>query len=92
MLENRETSETPAVQPDSRSARDPVLPTVYVPYTLVANDAFDVVVRTEGDPLTFVRSIRERVQRRDADQIVSAGLKGSHLRRFQMSQTARCCP
>jgi putative ABC transport system permease protein len=49
--------------------RDPVLPTVYVPYTLVANDAFDVVVRTEGDPLTFVRSIRERVHRRDADQM-----------------------
>ena len=49
--------------------RDPVLPTVYVPYTLVVNDAFDVVVRTEGNPLTFVRLIRERVHRRDADQM-----------------------
>lgn len=49
--------------------RDPVLPTVYVPYTLVANDAFDVVVRTEGDPLNFVRSIRERIHRIDADQM-----------------------
>jgi ABC-type antimicrobial peptide transport system permease subunit len=49
--------------------RDPVLPTVYVPYTLVVNDAFDVVVRTQGDPLTFVRSIRERIHRLDADQM-----------------------
>jgi predicted permease len=49
--------------------KDPVLPTVYVPYTLVANDAFDVVVRTEGDPLSFVRSIRERIHGLDADQM-----------------------
>jgi putative ABC transport system permease protein len=49
--------------------RDPVLPTVYVPYTLVANDAFDVVVRTQGDPLSFLRSIRERIHRCDADQM-----------------------
>jgi predicted permease len=49
--------------------KDPVLPTVYVPYTLVANDAFDVVVRTEGDPLTFVRPIRERIHRLDGDQM-----------------------
>ena len=49
--------------------RDPVLPTVYVPYTLVANDAFDVVVRTQGDPLSFVLSIREQIHRLDADQM-----------------------
>ena len=49
--------------------RDPVLPTVYVPYTLVVNDAFDVVVRTQGNPLSFVRSIRERIHRLDADQM-----------------------
>jgi len=49
--------------------KDPVLPTVYVPYTLVADDAFDVVVRTESDPLTFVRSIRDRIHRLDADQM-----------------------
>jgi predicted permease len=48
---------------------DPVLPTVYVPYTLVANDAFDVVVRTEGNPLAFVQSIRERIHGLDADQM-----------------------
>jgi putative ABC transport system permease protein len=48
---------------------DPVLPTVYVPYTLVANDAFDVVVRTQGDPQTFVRSIREQISQRDRDQM-----------------------
>jgi putative ABC transport system permease protein len=49
--------------------RDSVLPTVYVPYTLVVNDAFDVVVRTQGNPLSFVRSIRERIHRLDADQM-----------------------
>ena len=36
---------------------------------MIANDAFDVVVRTEGDPLTFVRSIRERIHSLDADQM-----------------------
>jgi hypothetical protein len=49
--------------------RDPVLPTVYVPYTLLIGIAYDVVVRTQGNPLSFVRSIRERVHRRDADQM-----------------------
>jgi len=49
--------------------REPVLPAVYVPYSLVANDAFDVVVRTQGDPLSFVRSIREQIHRLDADQM-----------------------
>ena len=48
---------------------DPVLPTTYVPYSLVANDAFDVVVRTEGNPLSFVRAIRERIHKLDADQM-----------------------
>ena len=49
--------------------KDPILPAVYVPYTLVANDGFDVVVRTEGDPLTFVRSIRERIHKLDGDKM-----------------------
>jgi putative ABC transport system permease protein len=48
--------------------KNPVLPTVYLPYTLVANDGFDVVVRTEGNPLTIVQSIRERIHGLDADQ------------------------
>ncbi len=47
----------------------PVLPTTYVPYSLVANDAFDVVVRTEGDPLTFLHAIRERIHKLDPDQM-----------------------
>ena len=53
--------------------KDPVLSTIYVPYTLVANDAFDVVVRTQGDPLTFVRSIREQIHQLDGDQMTSEG-------------------
>src|SRR5437764_13096932 len=43
--------------------KDPVLTTVYVTSTLVANDAFDIVVRTVGNPLTFVRFIRYRIHR-----------------------------
>jgi putative ABC transport system permease protein len=49
--------------------QEPAQPTVYVPYTLVVNDAFDVVVRTQGDPLRYVQSIREQIHRRDADQM-----------------------
>ena len=49
--------------------REPVFPAVYVPYTLVMNDAFDIVVRTQGHPLNFVHSIRERIHHRDADQM-----------------------
>lgn len=46
-------------------------PTVYVPYTLVANDAFDLIVKTQSDPLGFVRPIREQIHRLDGDQMVS---------------------
>lgn len=52
--------------------REPVIPAVYVPYTLVANDAFDVVVRTQGDPLSFVQLIRKQIHARDADQMTLA--------------------
>jgi ABC-type antimicrobial peptide transport system permease subunit len=48
-----------------------VSPTVYVPYTLVANDAFDLIVKTQDDPIGFVRSIREQIHRLDGDQMVS---------------------
>lgn len=51
--------------------REPVSPTVNVPYTLVANDAFDLVVKTQGDPLGVVRPIREQIHRLDGDQMVS---------------------
>jgi predicted permease len=50
--------------------REPVLPTVYVPHTLVAGDTFDLVVRTNSNPLSVVRSIRERIHQVNQDQTV----------------------
>ncbi len=52
--------------------REPVSSAVYVPYTLVANDAFDLIVRTEGNPLAFVRQIREQIHGIDGDQMVNS--------------------
>ena len=42
-----------------------------VPFTLVANDAFDLIVKTEGDPFGLVRPIREQIHQLDGDQMVS---------------------
>lgn len=52
--------------------REPVSPAVYVPYTLVTNDGFDLIMRTRGNPLGFVRQIRERIHDVDGDQMVNA--------------------
>jgi len=51
--------------------REPVSPAVYVPYTLIANDEFDVVVRTQGNPLGFFRQIRQQIHGLDGDQMVN---------------------
>jgi len=51
--------------------REPVSPAVYVPYTLVVNDEFDVVVRTQGSPLGFYRQIRQQIHDLDGDQMVN---------------------
>ena len=60
-----------AADTPNNGLREPVSPTVYVPYTLVANDAFDLIVKTQGDPLGFVLPIREQIHRLDGDQMVS---------------------
>jgi putative ABC transport system permease protein len=49
--------------------QESVLPAVSVPYTLVANDSFDVVFRAPGDPRSFERAIREQIHRRDPEQM-----------------------
>jgi predicted permease len=51
--------------------RDPVSPTVYVPYTLVVPDGFLLVIRTKGNPLSVVHAVRERIHTVDADQVVN---------------------
>jgi predicted permease len=51
--------------------RDPISPTVYVPYTLVVPDGFLLVIRTKGNPLSLVHAVRERIHTVDADQVVN---------------------
>jgi predicted permease len=48
--------------------RDPVSPAVYVPYTLVVDEGVDLVIRTSGNPLNYVRAIREEIHTLDGDQ------------------------
>jgi predicted permease len=51
--------------------KDPISPTVYVPYTLVVPDGFLLVIRTKGNPLSVVHAVREQIHTVDADQIVN---------------------
>jgi predicted permease len=50
--------------------RDPVSPAIYVPYSLAVSDGVDLVIRTRGDPLTYVRAIREEIRTLNADQTI----------------------
>jgi len=61
-----------AADTPNNGLREPVSPTVYVPYTLVANDSFDLIVKTQGEPLGFVRPIREQIHGIDGDQMLGA--------------------
>lgn len=49
----------------------PILPTVYVPYTLVANDWMQLLIRTQGEPARMVRAVREQIRAVDSDQPVA---------------------
>jgi putative ABC transport system permease protein len=51
--------------------RDPVSPAIYVPYTLAISDGVDIVMRTRGDPLKYIRAVREEIHALDADQTIS---------------------
>jgi putative ABC transport system permease protein len=46
----------------------PVAPAVYVPYTLVMPPFTEVLVRTQGEPLTQLHSIRQQIASLDPDQ------------------------
>ena len=46
-------------------------PSIYVPYTLMAGDAVNVILRTNHDPLSMTRSIREAVRKVDPHQPVN---------------------
>lgn len=49
----------------------PVLPSVYVPYSLTATDSMNFLLRTRVPPLTIVRAARERIRDVNANQPVS---------------------
>jgi predicted permease len=46
----------------------PVAPAVYAPYTLVMAPFTQVLVRTQGEPLTLLHSIRQQIASLDPDQ------------------------
>jgi predicted permease len=46
-------------------------PSIYVPYTLMLSDALNVILRTNRDPLSMTRSIREAVRTVDPNQPVN---------------------
>ncbi|HEV2275091.1 MAG TPA: ABC transporter permease [Acidobacteriaceae bacterium] len=46
----------------------PVAPAVYAPYTLVTVPFTQVLVRTQGDPLVMLHSIKQQITSIDADQ------------------------
>jgi putative ABC transport system permease protein len=53
----------------------PVAPAVYAPYTLLTLPFTQVLVRTQGDPLVMVHSIKQKVASVDADQQVGGYLR-----------------
>ena len=52
--------------------RNPVLPGIYVPYTLTMWMYTQILVRTQGDPLALLINVRREVGSIDADQQVEA--------------------
>jgi ABC-type antimicrobial peptide transport system permease subunit len=53
----------------------PVAPAVYVPYTLVTVPFTQVLVRTPGDPLVMLHSIKQQIASIDADQQIDGDVR-----------------
>src|SRR5881394_4070117 len=51
----------------------PVVPAIYLPYTTLMRQYVDCFVRTQGDPLTYLHSIRAAVASVASDQRISNG-------------------
>jgi predicted permease len=49
----------------------PVVPAIYVPYTAVMGPWVEFLVRTQGDPLTYLHSIRSAIASVASDQQIS---------------------
>ncbi len=53
----------------------PVEPAVYAPYTLIAVPFTQVLVRTQGDPLAMLHSIKQQIASIDADQQIGGDVR-----------------
>ena len=53
----------------------PVAPAVYAPYTLVTVPFTQVLVRTQGDPLIMLHSIKQQIASIDADQQIDGDVR-----------------
>jgi hypothetical protein len=53
----------------------PVAPAVYAPYTLVTLPFTQVLVRTQGDPLAMLHSIKQQIASLDADQQIARDVR-----------------
>jgi predicted permease len=54
----------------------PVVPAIYLPYTTLMRQYVQFFVRTQGDPLTYLHSIRAAVASVASDQQISNGVSG----------------
>jgi putative ABC transport system permease protein len=53
----------------------PVAPAVYAPYTLLTLPFTQVLVRTQGDPLAMLHSIKQQIASLDADQQIAGNVR-----------------
>jgi putative ABC transport system permease protein len=53
----------------------PVAPAVYAPYTLLTFPFTQVLVRTQGDPLAMLHSIKQQIATIDADQQIGSNVR-----------------
>ncbi len=53
----------------------PVAPAVYAPYTLLTFPYTQVLVRTQGDPLAMLQSIKQQIASIDADQQIGSNVR-----------------
>ena len=63
----------------NRGLGEEVSPGVYVPFTMMPFDGFNVVVRAHGDPVSLLQAIKEHVDRVDAGQSVGSLTRATDL-------------
>jgi putative ABC transport system permease protein len=56
----------------------PVAPAVYAPYTLMTVPWTQILVRTQGEPLSMLHSIRQQIATVDPDQQIASNVRDLH--------------